>query len=289
VRKLYLFLRACWRLVAVLLVTVFGMTRCALAMLWRGGSSPLAANHAGRWARASARAVGLRVERRGEKPPAGALVVANHRSYADIWAILSQTDCIFVAKQEVSRWPIVGLAARIGHTIFVDRRDVASRRRTIRQLKRLIEQGVNAVVFPEGTTTLAPNIRELKRGAFHLAASAGVPVVPVAVEYPAVEDGWVGDDTFIGHFLRRFGQRCPAVRICFGPRLQGSDGEALRVAAQVWMATTLGGQVLAYRREAGELADGSVRSGGQDEATYEILPNRVPVPAGQDFAGRAPE
>src|SRR5689334_3577753 len=65
--------------------------------------------------------LGIDVSCAGELPEPGAILMANHRSYLDIPALLSLLPCVFVAKQEVTRWPLLGWAARRAETIFVRR------------------------------------------------------------------------------------------------------------------------------------------------------------------------
>src|SRR5664279_1682710 len=49
------------------------------------------------------------------------LFVSNHVSWADILVIGSIAPVAFVAKHEVASWPVVGIAARLQRTVFVDR------------------------------------------------------------------------------------------------------------------------------------------------------------------------
>jgi 1-acyl-sn-glycerol-3-phosphate acyltransferase len=49
------------------------------------------------------------------------LLVANHVSWADIVVLASLAPMVFVAKREVSNWPLIGAAARAQKVVFVDR------------------------------------------------------------------------------------------------------------------------------------------------------------------------
>ena len=60
------------------------------------------------------------------RPSSGHLLVSNHQSYLDILIIASLFPAQFVAKQEVRRWPVLGLLAILGGTIFLDRRSKRS-------------------------------------------------------------------------------------------------------------------------------------------------------------------
>ena len=54
------------------------------------------------------------------------LVVSNHISYLDIIALGAAAEGAFVAKSEIAKWPVVGLMARAGRSVFVDRRRTAT-------------------------------------------------------------------------------------------------------------------------------------------------------------------
>lgn len=72
-----------------------------------------------------------------------------------------------------------GMAA-IG-MIFIDRTDRASARRSMEKAGSQIKKGKSIVTFPEGTRSSTKDLMTFKKGAFHLAKSQGIPLVPVAI------------------------------------------------------------------------------------------------------------
>ena len=48
-----------------------------------------------------------------------------------------------------------------------------------------------------------------------MAAELGVPVIPIAIDYKNLNDAWVGDDTFIPHFLRCFGKWRTEIKVSY--------------------------------------------------------------------------
>jgi len=192
-----------------------------------------------RWGQALVRACDIDVHVSGELPGRNVLLVSNHRSYIDIGVVLSVVPCCFLAKAQINEWPIIGEAARRGGTVFVKRDDKDSRRAARETLRDTLSTGHTVVVFPEGTTVAAPGCGNLRPGAFESAAQAGVPVIPVAIEYGSVEDAWVGDDTFVDHFLRRFSSPRMDAYLSFGPALRDMSGEELHAAAQEWISARL--------------------------------------------------
>jgi 1-acyl-sn-glycerol-3-phosphate acyltransferase len=221
------------------LVKVFGYTAAdfgySLAVSARQGwDRHEVAGHGTRWSRHLLQTAGIEVDQIGQAPTAqGALLVSNHQSYADIPVIMSRVRCTFLAKREVGGWPLIGQATRYSGAIMVARDEAQSRREARAGLREaLVKDRISAVVFPEGTTTSGPGMLDFRPGVFWLAAAAQLPVIPIAIRYHDPADAWTGDDTFVGHFLRRFRWPAMHVSISFGSPITHEDGEALREQAQ---------------------------------------------------------
>jgi lyso-ornithine lipid O-acyltransferase len=205
------YLRAIRRLALVLGVTGVCLIRLTAACLVNGRTERRVSNHARQWAAALVRMLNIDIRCHGSFPETGALIVANHRSYLDIVVVLAQVDAAFLAKKELRAWPVFGYAAEKGNTVFVDRSDAASRQCSRKAVSDCLKRGTSVVVFPEGTTHEGPGLLDFKAGLFHMAASLKIPVVPAAVFYPDRSIAWVGDDTFVPHFLTAFRRpRIPA-------------------------------------------------------------------------------
>ncbi|WP_422343978.1 HAD-IB family hydrolase [Parasphingorhabdus sp.] len=112
------------------------------------------------------------------------IFVFNHQSKADvmIMAKLVRKDVGGIAKKEVKDTPIIGKVMEMAGTVFVDRADG---RNAIKAMEPLIDaikvDGKSICIAPEGTRTLSPKIGPFKKGAFHLAMQAGVPMVPIVI------------------------------------------------------------------------------------------------------------
>ncbi|XP_046418947.1 1-acyl-sn-glycerol-3-phosphate acyltransferase alpha isoform X1 [Neodiprion virginianus] len=131
--------------------------------------------------------LGLRWELRGrehlEKEQA-CIIVANHQSSLDIlgmfdiWPIMDK--CTVVAKKEIFyAWPF-GLAAWLSGLIFIDRMNSEKARSVINTAtNHIIEQKIKLWVFPEGTRHNTGEIHSFKKGAFHVAISSQLPILPV--------------------------------------------------------------------------------------------------------------
>ncbi len=187
------------------------------------------------WAVMLEKLCGLSVRMEGRPPEGAALFVSNHRSYIDIIPLLARAPATFMAKAELRRWPVVGWSANVVRTIFVARDDPQSRHRAREAVTRRLRNGLGVVVYPEGTTHAGPGILPFRKGVFRIAADGAIPVIPVAVSYENAQDAWVGDDTFLAHFLRVFARPGIDVRIAFGPVLVDTDPERLRLRAWEWI------------------------------------------------------
>jgi 1-acyl-sn-glycerol-3-phosphate acyltransferase len=111
----------------------------------------------------------------------GVLLAYNHIGYVDfvyggLAANPSGRLVRFMAKRELFDHKYVGPLMRSLHHIEVDRGDgVASFHTAVDYLKK----GEAVGIFPEATISRAMELKEFKNGAVRIAATAGVPVVPV--------------------------------------------------------------------------------------------------------------
>lgn len=124
---------------------------------------------------------GIRVRTIGTEkidPDAAYILVANHSSSIDfiVNAIAFPGIFRFLAKVELMKIPVFGGVVR-RMCVTVDRRDGASRMRSVAELRRQLAQGWSILIYPEGSrnTTGAPLAR-FYDGAFRIALEAGVPI-----------------------------------------------------------------------------------------------------------------
>lgn len=139
------------------------------------------------WSRAICRGVGVRVEvdgadRRLESQ--AYVVMANHSSHFDVIAMYAGLpfDVRPVAKRELGLIPLFGWVLLAGAAIMIDRGDRRRATASIERAGRTIRGGRSVLMFPEGTRTPPGEVGPLKKGPFHLALTAQVPVLPVGVE-----------------------------------------------------------------------------------------------------------
>lgn len=151
----------------------------------------------------------------GNEPKVSGLIVSNHRSYFDPLVILKNVLAYPIAKKEVESWPLIGNVCKTTGVIFVNREHKESRVKTRNKVRLVLENGFSILNTPEGTTHIEPVTIDFKPGAFVMAAQLGVPVIPVAIDYKNLSDAWIGDDTFIPHFLRCFGKWKTEIKVSY--------------------------------------------------------------------------
>ena len=97
-------------------------------------------------------------------------------------AKLLRRDIAGVGKKEIKDMPLIGKTLELAGTIFIDRENSHS---AIEAMKPLVDamrnQGKSVAIAPEGTRSITPKLAPFKKGPFHLAMQAGVPVVPVVI------------------------------------------------------------------------------------------------------------
>ena len=110
--------------------------------------------------------------------------VANHSSYIDIPLLFKVIPgwLNIMGKHSLAKVPMWGPIFGRAY-ITVDRDSPMSRGRAVVQARRTLEAGRSVVIFPEGSISAKPGeqMGEFKDGAFQLAISAGVPLVPITM------------------------------------------------------------------------------------------------------------
>jgi lyso-ornithine lipid O-acyltransferase len=145
----------------------------------------------------------LRIHTIGTLPSSG-LVASNHLSYLDILFYASQLPCIFVSKSEVRSWPMFGILARCGGTIFIERGRAAVLDAVSRRISEALAAGLPILLFPEGTSTDGSTVLPFFPALFEAAVQAGSSITPAAIAYSAdntteADLCYYGDITFATH------------------------------------------------------------------------------------------
>jgi 1-acyl-sn-glycerol-3-phosphate acyltransferase len=110
------------------------------------------------------------------------VVVSNHESFVDILLISHLPwEMKWLSKVEILRIPVLGWDMWLAGDVPVERGTARSAVKAIRRCRKILEQRVSVIIFPEGTRTNTDEMLPFKDGAFRLAIDAGVPILPLMV------------------------------------------------------------------------------------------------------------
>jgi putative phosphoserine phosphatase/1-acylglycerol-3-phosphate O-acyltransferase len=132
--------------------------------------------------------IGLNLRVKGEEhlwSHRPAVFIFNHQSNVDmvIIARLLRRDITGVGKREIRDMPIIGRVMEAAGVVLIDRKNSAS---AIEAMKPLVDamrvEGKSVCLSPEGTRAPTIKLSTFKKGAFHLAMQAGVPIVPIVIQ-----------------------------------------------------------------------------------------------------------
>ena len=127
-------------------------------------------------------------------PEQAYVVVCNHESMYDITAILAlPLPLQILVKDWVFKTPVMGHMARAAGYLKVE----GDSRKLLEQARASVANGFSILVFPEGTRTRSGKLGRFHNGAFAIARSLGIPVLPICQvntrEVVPRNSWWVGD------------------------------------------------------------------------------------------------
>lgn len=130
--------------------------------------------------------LGVTVEARGLSRVdrnASYLFMSNHASHVDSPALARAIPhpMFWVFKRELSRIPVFGWVLLSLGQIMVDRADASQAREALVSAVAGLTGNNSVLIYPEGTRSKDGRLQPLKKGGFHIAVRAGLPIVPVRV------------------------------------------------------------------------------------------------------------
>jgi 1-acyl-sn-glycerol-3-phosphate acyltransferase len=193
-----------------------------------------------KWCRRVASALRLRYSVEGPIPASG-LIVSNHLSYLDVLVFSAAARTCFVSKDEVRSWPVVGWAAALAGTIFIDRTRAAATHEIQPEMQEALNAGVRLVLFPEGTSSSGEVLFPFRSSLFQPAIDLNAPITAAAIQYslldgdPAREVCYWGEMTLAPHLLHLLTKERIDANLRFAPEtFQFQDRkEAARVLQSV--------------------------------------------------------
>jgi 1-acyl-sn-glycerol-3-phosphate acyltransferase len=110
------------------------------------------------------------------------VIVANHQSNYDLFVLANVVPRRTVCHRQEE--PEMGAAVRpivLAGNVLIDRKNALSGTQAMQTTTRVLQDDTSIWVFPEGTRNPGEQLLPFKKGAFHMAIEAGVPIVPVCV------------------------------------------------------------------------------------------------------------
>ncbi len=191
------------------------------------------------------RILGIRFEiigRRSRRRPT--LFIANHTSYLDIPIMGALLEASFVAKQEIKKWPIFGLLARLQNSIFIDRGATRQAHAQTEHLRHRLAARGSLILFPEGTTSDGNRLLPFKSALLAVAEQPvrgkSLLVQPVSVAYTHLDGiplghhlrplfAWYGDMELLPHLWQLAGLGRLTVTVTFSEPVNARDFASRKV------------------------------------------------------------
>lgn len=209
-------IRSVWRIVAVVTV-LLALPLLAVPVPGRSGVQRA-------YCRLVLRCLGVRISQSGNpiRNLAGALVVGNHTSWVDVFAIGAVLPGRFVARADLVDWPAIGPAVRMVGVIPIERRNLRELPPVVEAVTRRLRQGRTVVAFPEGTTFCGRHNGRFRPAVFQAAVDSGRPVQPICLAYrhsdgrPSTVTAFFGEDSLWASVKRTVAARATVVDVTVG-------------------------------------------------------------------------
>ncbi len=181
-------LRAGVRLVLLILASLVLFPVCGLIIVSAGlfGSRVryrVVTALTGPFCRLFAAIMGLRVSINGKRSTGAQIFVANHVTYLDILVAGIAASGVFVSRDDVKDWPVIGWFGRLAGTVFIDRTSLRSAIVSSRKVVQRAKEGIRVTFFPEGGTTGGEGVGKFKAFMFGGIVESGFTVQPFTILY----------------------------------------------------------------------------------------------------------
>lgn len=175
----------------------------------------------------------------------GRLILSNHVSFLDIFALDSVLPSGFVAKAEIAKWPVFGTIAKHVGTIFIERGNKRALIGIGQGMQKALLEGKNLLMFPEGTTSDGTKLLKLHANLMEAAVRTQADVVPVVLRYKsagqiAVKAAYVGNTGLFECLWRVVTMPDLTVEIHILSPRKGEDRHALCRTVSADMAAAMG-------------------------------------------------
>jgi 1-acyl-sn-glycerol-3-phosphate acyltransferase len=123
----------------------------------------------------------------GQLEHGGCVIISNHFGYLDGIVLGSLFPVIFVSKQEVKSWPVVGQWTTLCGTVFINRQQKGLIPLAVTEISRKLKQGANIMLFPEGAATNGERMLPFQTAPLAAPLRSRATIVPVTLAYQSIE------------------------------------------------------------------------------------------------------
>lgn len=229
-------LRRLWRIPRMLAHLVRGL--CTIWFVFPSLDAHARRARVRSWSRRLLHLMGIDIRMTGTLVHPNVMVVANHVSWLDIFALHAAGPVRFIAKAEIERWPVLGrLVGGVG-TLFIERARRHDTHRVNQEVAKALDAGDIVAVFPEATTSDGTSVLPFKGSLLQPIVDAAGAVQPVAIRYRtrtglrSTVPAYVDDVTFVGSFWRVSGAAELVVDIVAGKPLPAQGRHRRELAQQ---------------------------------------------------------
>jgi len=182
-----------------------------------------------RWSRQLLDILAIRLDAGLSDAVPGSLIVANHVSWLDVFALNAARPTAFVSKSEVRDWPLFGLIATHTDTVFLRRGSRGHAKAVNTEIDALLNAEKDVAIFPEGTTTDGSHLLNFHAALLQPAVETGRLIQPVALSYHAADGcrslapAYAGETTMAQSLAAILACRSLSVRLRPTPALKPQD------------------------------------------------------------------
>ena len=152
----------------------------------KGEHDKLVSKHVKEWAEYVLKISGVNVSVTGlSNIPQGETVifVCNHQSFYDIPVLLASLDKPYglLSKDSIKKIPFISKWMTQLNCVFIDRNNPKSAVKSLALVGDNLDNGYSMIIFPEGTRSKSSSLLKFRSGAFRLAISKNISIVPIAL------------------------------------------------------------------------------------------------------------
>jgi 1-acyl-sn-glycerol-3-phosphate acyltransferase len=122
----------------------------------------------------------------GQLQHGGYVIISHHFGYLDGIVLGSLFPVIFVSKNEVKNWPIIGWWTTLCGTVFIDRQRKGLIPLAVNEISRKLKQGANILLFPEGAATNGDRILPFQTAPLAAPLRSRAIIGPISLAYQSV-------------------------------------------------------------------------------------------------------